>query len=254
MEQTLAHISDLHLPNNEDRTRALAAKLRETKPDLVVVSGDITDLGDDKSYELFHSIFDGLPYIAIPGNHDGEHGTHTFSLGDKRVSKFTFPGLHLIAVDARRLTRGEAWWWKLFRKVFRTEFGVGHTEGELLPGELAEIENLVKAVPEDQLCALTTHWPITPIEFGEIFPNTWSFWLGWPVRNEVKYGRRLLQSIFPKCRLVLHGHRHEQKEVTYRIEEKLVRLHNAGAAFSSSRFKVFTHENGEIVKEEWIDY
>lgn len=254
MRYTLAHISDIHLPLELERTEKMARKLHEIKPDLTVVTGDIIDIeNDERSYQRFFELFEGLTYVAIPGNHDGTYDTHPYSMLD-RVASFVFPGVTVVASDGRRNKRGESWWWQIIRKILRTEQGVGRTEGEYSKEELDKIEFLVEEVEDDKLCVYATHWPVTPIEFGDKYSNIWPLWLGWPIRNEVVSGRRLLNKIVPKCRLILYGHRHEHKEIIYRVDDKLVRLHNGGMVPESKEFKVFGHENGEIVDETWVRY
>ena len=74
----IAHVSDLHLtprdPARLEQADHLAESLRQTRPHVVVVTGDLTDDGWDRQSDL---IFArdwlnclGLPWRAVPGNHD----------------------------------------------------------------------------------------------------------------------------------------------------------------------------------------
>jgi len=69
----LVHISDPHF----GRTRAelldpLIAQLRAAEPDLVAVSGDLTQRARNSQFREARAFLDrlGLPWLAVPGNHD----------------------------------------------------------------------------------------------------------------------------------------------------------------------------------------
>ncbi len=76
---TIAHISDLHLqsgsPARQAQVEPILKKINAMKPDLVVISGDVTDDGWDSDEELSWARrwLDeriGSDWFAIPGNHD----------------------------------------------------------------------------------------------------------------------------------------------------------------------------------------
>ena len=84
----VAHLSDLHLCAGttmegglpaDEVVRAARAALDwcfEQRPDLVVLSGDITDAGREEEWQLLHGLLAGLPparadrLLIVPGNHD----------------------------------------------------------------------------------------------------------------------------------------------------------------------------------------
>jgi predicted MPP superfamily phosphohydrolase len=69
----LAHVSDLHFGHHDPKVAAtLAADLAAQSPDLVVVSGDLTQRGTPEEFELARAFLDSLaaPVFAVPGNHD----------------------------------------------------------------------------------------------------------------------------------------------------------------------------------------
>lgn len=76
---TIAHISDLHLqsgvPERQAQVEPILKKINEMKPDLVVISGDVTDDGWESIDELrwakdwLEERIDG-EWFAVPGNHD----------------------------------------------------------------------------------------------------------------------------------------------------------------------------------------
>ncbi len=76
---TIAHISDLHLqsgvPARQAQVEPILRKINAMKPDLVVISGDVTDDGWDSIEELkwakgwLDERIDA-EWFAVPGNHD----------------------------------------------------------------------------------------------------------------------------------------------------------------------------------------
>ncbi len=69
----IAHISDLHFGAAATRAvDALRVSLEEQQPDLVVVTGDITQEGRKREFEEARSFLVSLPgrVFVVPGNHD----------------------------------------------------------------------------------------------------------------------------------------------------------------------------------------
>jgi 3',5'-cyclic AMP phosphodiesterase CpdA len=71
--KTLAHISDLHFGRVDDAVVAsLMDDLTAAGPDLIVVSGDLTQRALHAQYRAARAFLDALPapYLVVPGNHD----------------------------------------------------------------------------------------------------------------------------------------------------------------------------------------
>ena len=69
----IIHISDLHFgTQNNTLAEILVYDIEHYKPDLVVVSGDLTQRAKSSQYEEAADFLSRLkcPYIAVPGNHD----------------------------------------------------------------------------------------------------------------------------------------------------------------------------------------
>lgn len=69
----LAHVSDLHFGRiQEGLVPALQRALREAEPDLVVVSGDLTQRARRREFAAARHFLEHLPcdWLAVPGNHD----------------------------------------------------------------------------------------------------------------------------------------------------------------------------------------
>jgi 3',5'-cyclic AMP phosphodiesterase CpdA len=71
--KTIAHISDLHFGRHDETiAERLLADLSEVRPDLVVVTGDLTQRARHRQFAAARAFLEELPrpVIVIPGNHD----------------------------------------------------------------------------------------------------------------------------------------------------------------------------------------
>lgn len=71
--KTIVHLSDLHFGHVDRELLApLIACVREAAPDLVVVSGDLTQRARDREFREARAFLDALPgpRLVVPGNHD----------------------------------------------------------------------------------------------------------------------------------------------------------------------------------------
>jgi 3',5'-cyclic AMP phosphodiesterase CpdA len=71
--RTLVHLSDLHFGRVDERLiEPLVARVLELGPDLVVVSGDLTQRARPREFRSARAFLDRLPFarLVVPGNHD----------------------------------------------------------------------------------------------------------------------------------------------------------------------------------------
>ena len=71
--RTIVHISDIHFGDADDGVvKRLAEKIVELNPDLLVVSGDLTQRARSHQFRDAREFLDGLPgpQLIVPGNHD----------------------------------------------------------------------------------------------------------------------------------------------------------------------------------------
>ncbi len=69
----IIHLSDLHFGHVDEATLApLIAVVNESAPDVVVVSGDLTQRARSEQFKAARAFLDALPspQIVVPGNHD----------------------------------------------------------------------------------------------------------------------------------------------------------------------------------------
>ncbi|GAC1412933.1 MAG: metallophosphoesterase [Candidatus Doudnabacteria bacterium] len=71
--KTIVHLSDLHFGRNDEKViKAIIKSVKDIKPDLLIVSGDLTQRAKEKEFiaaKEFLACFK-LKKIVIPGNHD----------------------------------------------------------------------------------------------------------------------------------------------------------------------------------------
>lgn len=112
----IAHLSDPHLcPPRQlyqsvlDTTPRFAQALEQAasfSPDLVILSGDLTEHGDAASYALARQLLADLPcpVLAIPGNHDDRDAFRSGLAGLRNLVAFSPDGpLHSIAEGTVRV-------------------------------------------------------------------------------------------------------------------------------------------------------
>lgn len=120
----IAHLSDPHFGTEQlDVQAALLAALRQLSPDLVVLSGDITQRARRAQFAAaarFVAALAPLPWLAVPGNHDlplfnlparfgWPYAGYRHVLGAEREPTTTIAGLTVIGCDAtspRRFKNG----------------------------------------------------------------------------------------------------------------------------------------------------
>jgi Icc protein len=104
----IAQISDLHCGSIYYRP-ALAAQVikevNELAPDIVAVTGDLTDMGFHDEYVTARTLLDGIEcsrMLVIPGNHDARNvgEVHFESMFGKRDPEIGLRGVHVLGIDS----------------------------------------------------------------------------------------------------------------------------------------------------------
>jgi predicted MPP superfamily phosphohydrolase len=71
--RTIAHISDLHFGrHDETAAERLLADVSKAQPNVVVVTGDLTQHARHRQFAAAHAFLEKLPrpIVVVPGNHD----------------------------------------------------------------------------------------------------------------------------------------------------------------------------------------
>lgn len=104
----IAHISDLHcgsryhIPSLATR---VVDELNETKPDIVVVTGDLTDMGFRQEFRQAQRLLDRIQCesrMVLMGNHDARNvgDEHFAELFGDRGGELRFNGVRVLGVDS----------------------------------------------------------------------------------------------------------------------------------------------------------
>ncbi len=153
---TLAHISDLHFGKVDDRiAAALHDDLCATPPDLLVVSGDLTQRARPNQFAQAAAFLKSLPkpQLIIPGNHD-------------------VPAVNLWARLFRPLETYKALITPELRPVFQNHhllvMGVSTARsftrqgGIIREDQLLDLELRAKDTPDNLFKIVVTHHPLMP--------------------------------------------------------------------------------------------
>lgn len=112
----LAQISDLHFgAEDPELVEALSERLNAIEPDLIVVTGDLTQYGRRREFDSAAQFFDRLkaPLIGAPGNHDTPYfnlaarvaqpfARYRKRLGQTLADEYREDRLHAVMLDTAR--------------------------------------------------------------------------------------------------------------------------------------------------------
>lgn len=151
---TILHISDTHF--GTERSAAVEAVVRlahELSPDLVVLSGDITQRARRSQFTAAREFVDRLhaPLLAVPGNHDiplfnlfarfvSPFAGYRHCFGDNLEPVFENSELLVIGVNTARPKR--------------------HKDGEVDSTQIASVSKRLNEASSSQLRVVVTHQPV----------------------------------------------------------------------------------------------
>jgi len=192
----IVHLSDLHFGHHDEEVAAgLTADIATQKPDLVVVSGDFTQVGTEEEFKAARVFLDTLtaPLFAVPGNHDVpainifRRFLDPYGLYRRYVHHELEPFLEMDGVAFAGI--------KTSRRM-RLEWNWGH--GTIDLGQLEKLEERFAAASGSAVRVVVAHHPL-------LFPDQ-------PMQREMKLVKRAdaALSTFSRLgvRLVLSGHFH----------------------------------------------
>lgn len=153
---TIAHISDLHFGREIPEVVAgLLADLAEAGPDLIVVSGDLTERALHRQFRAARNFLDRLPapYLVCPGNHD----IPLYRL-DERFLRPTGRFRRHISADLGPVHRGRGF------RVHGLNSAHGWTwkSGRVDPAALDRLCAAIEASPVEDLRIVAAHHPFLP--------------------------------------------------------------------------------------------
>ena len=260
----LVHVSDLHFGHHDPAVAAtLAEEIRAQSPDLVVASGDFTQVGTKEEFEQARAFLDQLtaPIFAVPGNHDVpainiiRRFLNPYGLYRRFIAEDTEPFLEMDGVVFLGM--------RTSRRA-RLEWNWGH--GTISRSQLEDLEERFNKASPDAVRVIVAHHPL-------LFPTA-------PMIQKTKRVKRADEALEVFARLgvqlVLSGHfhlsyvrRHEapgsvtEGEPTGLRKSAVAPILVAQASSTISTrlrgepnsYNVITIENGEIAiaVREWAD-
>jgi 3',5'-cyclic AMP phosphodiesterase CpdA len=192
----ICHLSDLHFGRHDPHVAdALAADVAAAKPDLVVISGDFTQLGTEEEFQLARSFLDRLklPVFAVPGNHDvparnlvrrflDPYGRYRRYIANELEPLFERNGVVIAGLRTSRRARAELNW----------------AHGSISRSQLRHLEQRLDGTDPDAFRIVVAHHPLMQPE-GDVLK---------PMRlvRRADLALRIFSQL--GIRLVLSGHFH----------------------------------------------
>jgi 3',5'-cyclic AMP phosphodiesterase CpdA len=151
---TLLQISDAHFGTEQELVvAALSALSAHLEPELVILSGDITQRARRAQFEAARVFAEALarPFVAIPGNHDiplynvfarmfWPYGNYMRAFGSELEPEFESESLLVLCANTTRPRR--------------------HKDGEISPEQIARISERLRSSPREQMRVVVTHQPV----------------------------------------------------------------------------------------------
>ncbi len=151
--RTIVHLSDIHFGKIDRRTiKPLLAAVHRAQPDLVIVSGDLTQQAKMREFEEARRFLDSLPHpqIVVPGNHDipiwNPFKRFTRPLG--RFKRCITSNLYPMYADEELTVAG-----------INTARSRSTKYGHINRAQLAFVKKQLCPISSDQIKILVTHHP-----------------------------------------------------------------------------------------------
>jgi 3',5'-cyclic AMP phosphodiesterase CpdA len=159
----LLHISDTHFGTEQPKVvAALLAMAHERRPDLLVLSGDVTQRAKAKEFAAAKAFCDELGIarmLVLPGNHDlplfdllgratRPYANYMAAFGPRLDPVLDMDGFLIIGVNTTRAAR--------------------HKNGEVSQAQVARVVSQLRAARSNQLRVVVTHQPADVIRPGDV--------------------------------------------------------------------------------------
>ncbi len=206
------HVSDVHFGTEDKAALAwFGAQVAEHRPDLVLVTGDLTAAARRSEFVAAGDWLTGLaaPVRIEPGNHDLPvfnpllRMLRPYARLRRLIERFQTPAvLHGVGIVSLKTTA---------RLQLRSNWSLGHVGRASIERSLADLA----AVPTDHLRIVACHHPL--VDVGTRTPGT------------TRGGSVALQRLAAAGAIaVLSGHTHDPFDITHDIDGRSIRLIGAG--------------------------
>lgn len=151
----IAHISDLHFGREvPEVVEALVAEFDHARPDLVAVSGDLTQRARVTEFKAARAFFDRLPQplLVVPGNHD---------VPANPLTRFVAPWIkwkRWLSAELEPVVRGEHYCAVGVNSARRLGFYRDWSRGRINLGQLERAETIFRQCEKD-LHIVVAHHP-----------------------------------------------------------------------------------------------
>ncbi len=161
--RTIVHLSDIHFGKIDPAAIGpLLRSVHEARPDLVIVSGDLTQRALRKEFHAARDFLHSLPgpQIIVPGNHDIPiwNPIERFTRPLARFKRFITPNLHPLFEDEEIAAVG-----------LNTARSRSTKYGHINRAQLAFVREKLCPMPSERIKILVTHHPF---ELPEGYSNT----------------------------------------------------------------------------------
>jgi len=151
--KTIVHLSDLHFGRSDPQLVApLAQTIRDLNPNVIAVSGDLTQRARSHEFQEARAFLDSLAYpkIVVPGNHDVPlyNLYHRFLRPLDKFRRYIIDDLHPTFVDDDMMVIGVS-----------TARSLVIKGGRINREQLTHVKEKFCALPEEAFKILVTHHP-----------------------------------------------------------------------------------------------
>lgn len=187
----IGHLSDLHFGRHDPRVvDGLLETLAAVRPDLIALSGDLTQRARRHEFAAARAFLDKLPapYVVVPGNHDMPlyNVLKRLLRPLSRYGRFIAPDRYMLYKDSEIAVLG-----------ISTPRALTGANGRISSRQLADIEAVFKPMPNDCWKILVSHHPLLAPPQKSDLPA-------------VRGAARALDAVATAgVRLVLAGHYHQ---------------------------------------------
>ena len=217
--RTIVHLSDLHFGRVDTEVlEPLRRRVHELRPDLVVVSGDLTQRARPEQFREARRFLDSLPgpRIVVPGNHD----VPLYNIFQRafqplrKFRRFITDDPHPAHIDEEIAVVG-----------LNTARSLTFKDGRISEEQVERVHALLAGVPESAMKIIVTHHPFDVPETED--------------HGEIVGRARMALEGFARCGadILLSGHLHVSSAVEtdarYRMEGYSALVVQAGTATST---------------------
>jgi 3',5'-cyclic AMP phosphodiesterase CpdA len=161
--KTIAHLSDLHFGRHDEAVaERLLASLAQDRPDLTVITGDLTQRARRRQFAAARAFIEKLPrpLVVIPGNHD----VPLYDVAQRFIGRLAWYRRY-ICTELQPFFADD----EIALLGLNTARAAAFSNGRISYRQAAALREVFAAIPADRLRLLAIHHPlIVPPEAGDL--------------------------------------------------------------------------------------